>query len=265
MNRTYRASLASLPAMLMVLLIAACGGGGAGPPPVAAGIGPAGGTVTAANGASVTVPAGALAAAVSIGIAVDSSGAPALPPGTRTVGAIHAMTPHGTTFAQPVTLAIAFDPTQVLAGETVGLLKTNAARSGWEPVAGASVSGSMVSAPISSFSNAVAVAQAAPAANLAGNWTSLYNCDTANGGFSGEETLILTQNGATVGITVSDGARGTGAVAGDTVIWNTAGPGYTETGTWTILSASRMTKDSTYTNTDGSGGGRCRGSIHKNQ
>jgi alpha-tubulin suppressor-like RCC1 family protein len=94
--------------------LAACGGGGApeaGGPDTggsgaaatgAATLGAAGGSVAEASGARVEVPAGALAADTTIRVAQDSGGAPALPPGLTAAGAVYALTPHGTRFAQPV-------------------------------------------------------------------------------------------------------------------------------------------------------------------
>lgn len=134
-------------AALAAIMLVACGGGDA---PVLT-IGPAGGTVTGANGAAIVVPAGALAQTVNLQITLGSAGAPALPAGHESAGAIYALTPHGTTFAVPVTVTIPFDPAQVPAGRSVRLLKTNAAQSGWEPVAGATVSGSMLTAQVSSL------------------------------------------------------------------------------------------------------------------
>lgn len=62
-------------ALLLMLLFAGCGSGSdiaapVGPAPAITGIDPAGGTVTGSNGATITVPAGALSQTV----------APAVPP-----------------------------------------------------------------------------------------------------------------------------------------------------------------------------------------
>jgi hypothetical protein len=155
-------------AVLVVLfaLAAACGGGGDGgdgggggnnppPPPPSGntGIGSAGGTVTEPNGGKVVVPAGALATNTAIAVAQTSAAsAPPLPAGVTANGTIYATTPHRKTFANPVTITIPFDPTKVPAGTTPVLYKTNAAMSGWLPVAGATVNGAAMSGDVQSFS-----------------------------------------------------------------------------------------------------------------
>jgi uncharacterized delta-60 repeat protein len=136
------------------------GGGGATTPPpppppppvIVTGIGATGGTVTEASGAKVVVPAGALAAQTNIAVTQSSNGAPALPAGVTNFGPIYAFTPHGTTFAAPVTITVPFDPTKVPAGTTPVLYKTNAAQSEWAEVAGATVSGASMSGAVTSFS-----------------------------------------------------------------------------------------------------------------
>ena len=147
----------ALPLALAIAVVAACGGGGDAPP-VAAGaaVGAAGGTVDGPNGSQAIVPANALAQPVAIAIAQTDVGAPALPAGNVNVSAMFALTPHGTSFAVPVTIRIPFDPGLLGAGETPALWKTNAAQNGWEEVAGVTVVGTMVQAQISSFSFVVA-------------------------------------------------------------------------------------------------------------
>jgi len=245
-----------------LLALTACGGGSSADPPAVTEIGAAGGTVAGPGGASLTVPAGALAAAAPLVIARSTSGSPALPAGTETAGDMHALTPHGTSFAQPVTLTLPFDPARVPAGRELQLLQTTVAQDGWEAVAGATVDGAVLTAQLNRFSWVVAVV-APQASGLTGTWTSLYSCDTSDGGgFSGEEALVITQTGNNVSFTASDGSTGSGTIAGNVVTWTSAGPGYTESGTWTI-GATALIKRSTYVNTDGSGGGTCAGSIHR--
>jgi hypothetical protein len=100
------------------------------------------------------VPAGALSQTVDLQINEISPGSASLPAGVERVGAVYALTPHDTTFAAPVTVTIPFDPAQVPAGRTVQLQKTNdAARTVWGSVAGATASGSTVSAQLTSFSD----------------------------------------------------------------------------------------------------------------
>jgi alpha-tubulin suppressor-like RCC1 family protein len=92
--------------------LAGCGGsssGNAGQPPIDTGgvtIGASGGTVSDASGAAVIVPAGAFAAEATIRVAMDSSGAPALPESLAAAGNTYVITPHGGDFAQPVEVRI---------------------------------------------------------------------------------------------------------------------------------------------------------------
>jgi uncharacterized delta-60 repeat protein len=149
-----------LAAWAILLAVSACGGGGSDgggggsspPPPVTASIGAAGGTVNGPFGAQVAIPASALATSTSIGIEQSSVGAPALPAGVTAFGPIFAFTPHGTSFAVPVTITVPFDPALVPPGTTPALYKTNAAMTGWAEVAGATVNGSSMSGAVTGFS-----------------------------------------------------------------------------------------------------------------
>ena len=148
---------------LLPLLLTACGGGGSEaapepqPNPLPAGtIGAGGGTVVGASGGQVVIPAGALSQNVAISITQSSTGAPALPAGVSVVGQMFAFQPHGTSFASPATITIPFDPALVPAGSSVSLYKTTAGQAGWEIVSGATVSGSSISAAVTSFSYMVA-------------------------------------------------------------------------------------------------------------
>jgi len=152
-------------ACLLVVLLSACGGGGDSPappaplppannpPPLPSGtIGSAGGTVTGPAGSRVVISAGALSQNVAIEIAQSSAGAPPLPSNMVAAGPIFALTPHGTSFATPATITIPFDPALIPQGETPLLYKTNAAQTGWEPVAGATLNGAAMTGQISGFS-----------------------------------------------------------------------------------------------------------------
>jgi uncharacterized delta-60 repeat protein len=151
---------------LLHVLLSACGGGKGSdaspqpnpqPNPLPAGtIGTAGGTVVGASGGQVVIPAGALSQNVVISITQSSTGAPALPAGVTVVGQMFAFQPHGTVFASPATITIPFDPALVPAGSSVSLYKTTAGQAGWEIVSGATVSGSSISAAVTSFSYMVA-------------------------------------------------------------------------------------------------------------
>lgn len=159
-------ALASLP------LMTGCGGAGDGgvddddaagitppagsatPTPVAT-IGPAGGSAGAGDGAEVAVPAGALATETPVQVQVADTGAPPLPAGLLALGKVYALTPHGTTFARPAQVTVPFDPALVPAGATPVLYKAEgagAAAGQWRTLAGATVAGTRISAPVDSFS-----------------------------------------------------------------------------------------------------------------
>lgn len=145
-------------ACLMGMLVACGGGGGdgAGTPPGSAAsavIGPAGGTLAGPDGTSLVIPRGALAADTTIGIESTPTGAPARPANLAPSGPTFAFTPHGTTFAVPVTVTLPFDPAAASVNVTPALYKTNAGNV-WERVVGAIFDGDRVTATITSFSHA---------------------------------------------------------------------------------------------------------------
>jgi uncharacterized delta-60 repeat protein len=162
MNRPRVLPLAA--ALLFTLLIASCGGGDdadapAPPPPAPPGtlVGAAGATVSGPNGVTVVIPAGALAAETRINIEQTAAGAPALPAGFTVAGLTFALTPHGTTFAVPVTITLPFDPATVPAGRAPQLFKTTNGQTQWELVSGAVFGTNNVTAQITSFSIAEVV------------------------------------------------------------------------------------------------------------
>lgn len=148
--------------------LAACGGGddggddqggAASTQPAPSGIGAAGGTVQGPNGSKVVIPSGALAVVTAIAVDQSSASAPPLPPGLTPIGQMFAFTPHGTTFAVPVTVTMPFDPASVPAGATPALFKTNA-QNEWVKVANATFGASSVSGQVTSFSDFQAVTEA---------------------------------------------------------------------------------------------------------
>lgn len=150
---TYSRLTAIIGTGLLALALVGCGGGSGDPPaPAPATIGASGGTVAGPGGAQVVVPPGALAQNVAITIAQTDAGAPPLPPGVASAGPIFAFTPHGTTFATPVTITVPFDPAAVPAGGQLALFKTNAALTAFEEVAGATVNGNTMTAQVTGFS-----------------------------------------------------------------------------------------------------------------
>jgi hypothetical protein len=144
--------LRSLGAVLTIIALAACGAVETPPPTNTTGIGSSGGTVSGPSGAKVVIPQGALTQNTTISVSQTSTGAPALPAGMTSIGAMFAFTPHGTKFAVPVTITVPFNTSSLPAGSTPVLLKTNAAQSAFEVVAGATVNGSTMTAQVSSFS-----------------------------------------------------------------------------------------------------------------
>ncbi len=150
-----QAALMILAGLCLGFVLTACGGGDDGPgvaPSVApsGAIGPAGGTISVA-GAQVIIPPGALTAPTTIAIEQTNVGAPALPNGFVAGGAMFAFMPHGTVFNLPVTISVPVDMSAMPAGLTPTLYKTNAAGE-WERVPNATLSGSVVSAQVTSFS-----------------------------------------------------------------------------------------------------------------
>ena len=87
-----------------------------------ASISAAGGTLTIA-GAKLEIPASALGTTTTLSISLSSTGAPSSAAGVTTTSIVFALLPHGTTFAQSVTLTVPFDPNTLPAGVTPRLYK----------------------------------------------------------------------------------------------------------------------------------------------
>ncbi len=170
-------SLCILLVASLLLTLAACGGGddeapAPQPPSPPAGtvVGAAGGTVAGPNGAKVEIPAGALANNVTINIAPSAPGTPPIPGGFTAFGQMFAFTPHGTTFATPVTVTIPFDPAAVPAGSTPSFYKTNA-QGQWEVIAGATFGATSVSGQVTSFSDLTVVTEPVELVELTRVWS----------------------------------------------------------------------------------------------
>ena len=112
MDKSRSAQLARLAGSgFFLALVAACGGGSGSlqeqTQAVQMQVGPSGGTVNGPDGVQVVVPAGALAEAVTIGIARSSEGAPTgTPVDYPSAKGIYEFTPHGLVFEKPVTLRV---------------------------------------------------------------------------------------------------------------------------------------------------------------
>ena len=91
---------------LGLALLGSCGGGSAPTPATFASavVGPAGGTLIGPDGVQVTIPAGALNADTTIGIARSSAGASSTPEAYPVAGYVYELTPHGLTFNSLVTV-----------------------------------------------------------------------------------------------------------------------------------------------------------------
>ncbi|MFN7571685.1 MAG: hypothetical protein ACK5TK_09575 [Betaproteobacteria bacterium] len=121
-------------AATMVGLVAGCGGGDDAPaaaPAQSSAPAPttgsstldaAGGTVDGPDGTRLVVGPDGLAAPVTLRIARDATGAPALD-GLNLVSPVYAVTPHGTTFASPAVFSIPRAAATLAAGDTPILLK----------------------------------------------------------------------------------------------------------------------------------------------
>ncbi|MEO8524428.1 MAG: hypothetical protein ABI460_06890 [Caldimonas sp.] len=140
---------------LAVIALAGCGGGGSGgssPPAVTSVtrtiVAAVGGTIDGPGGTTLTIPPNALAADTAITIALDATGAPALPAVLTPADLpMIALLPHGTTFGVPVTLSLPLP-----AGAAPVVAKTNPERDGWEVVPSTTMAGRLIVA-MTSFSN----------------------------------------------------------------------------------------------------------------
>lgn len=122
-------------------LVGACGGSPTTtvtPPPAGTTIGPSGGTVTSADGAAtLTFPAGALASSTSITTAAMTN--PPASPGLVTASA-YDFGPSGSQFAQPVTIKLTYQPSQVPVGISPIFLRLFLRNgSTWDSVPGSTV------------------------------------------------------------------------------------------------------------------------------
>src|SRR4051794_35693253 len=104
-----------LSVLSLGLIVAACSSGGSRPTKVAQQVGAAGGQVAAADGMSLTVPAGAVAGDTTFTIEAGSSAA--APQGKAAVAPVYALGPEGAQFQKPVTVTLPFDPAKLPAGK----------------------------------------------------------------------------------------------------------------------------------------------------
>lgn len=136
----------------------ACGGGDettVSPPPTPV-IGSSGGSVSEASGATVIVPAGALSADTTVRVAMDSTGAPAMPQGLAAAGNTYVITPHGGEFAEPVEVRIPASSAGLQPNEELKLAKAQPGGA-WEVLSDSVLANGVLSARVSSFSFFAAV------------------------------------------------------------------------------------------------------------
>lgn len=171
----------ALAAMALAGLVAAGGCGGSGseapaPPPVQASPPPGSATVGGATqtaavtidgigGASVVVPPEALAEAVTVRIAADTTGAPPLPAGLVPRGAVLALTPHDVAFAVPVRVRIPAPAVTLADGERLVLAKASP-QGDWVPMADTQLVNGQLELEVTSFSFFVPVVIQTVPANL---------------------------------------------------------------------------------------------------
>ncbi len=152
-------NLLSMLASLLIVLLGACGGGGsneASAPPSEPVVGVAGGTVNDASGAQVTVPAGAFSAPTTLRIAMDSTGAPALPAELTAAGSMYVVTPHGGSFPQPAEVRIPLPSIALQPNQAFMLAKADPGGS-WMVLGNTQAQGNMLVAQVNSFSYFVVV------------------------------------------------------------------------------------------------------------
>ncbi|WP_162520886.1 immunoglobulin domain-containing protein [Pseudaquabacterium pictum] len=146
-------------------LLAACGGGNdpatgdAGQAERRSGqalLGTGGGRVLGIDGASVEVPAGALGADATVGIARDDTGAPPLPSRFVPASSTFAVTPHGQNFRQPVTVRIPYDAGALRADQRPAVLKGSPGQR-WQLLMDAVVEDGTVAVQVQSLSYFVVV------------------------------------------------------------------------------------------------------------
>jgi hypothetical protein len=138
-------------------LLVACG---SAPPSVSSKVPPEGGTVSIADGTSVSIPAGALAQNTTIQISGEPNSVSIND--VDLVGPVYRFGPEGTQFAQPVTVTLFYDPSRMPAGETASdivIMTAAVGSSDFVPLTTAIVDARHVSTTTTHFSDFVATAR----------------------------------------------------------------------------------------------------------
>lgn len=154
-RRWIKAWLGGLAAVVVGL--AGCGGGSDTPSATSASgtVGADGGRVTA-EAVTVIVPPGAMTQDTTIRVAADSSGSPDLPAWTRVAGDMLQLTPHGSTFAEPVTVRLRA-PTVTLAEDERLMIAKAQPGGSWEVLGDTEQVGDQLEVRVTSFSYFVPV------------------------------------------------------------------------------------------------------------
>lgn len=155
-----------LLAAATAFLLSGCGGGSgeaADPPATPAAADPPGSatvggaaqteavTITGAQGAQLVVPPGALAQPVTVRLALDSTGAPALPADLTAAGPMVALTPHESQFALPLRLSLPAPTAPLAPGQRYAIAKASPGGA-WSVLTATEQQGGMLVAEIDSFS-----------------------------------------------------------------------------------------------------------------
>lgn len=151
---------ARVVALAVLTALAGCGGGDDGAPPSntpsgTATLDAAGGKVVA-EGAEVSVPAGALAEPVTMRIASNSRNAPPRPSWFRAAGDILELTPHGGAFAEPVTVRLKAPAVTLADDERILIAKAQPGGT-WTLLSDTQLRDGMLEVRVSSFSYSVPV------------------------------------------------------------------------------------------------------------
>jgi hypothetical protein len=142
----------------LALVVAACGGGTGDSAPAPSGtatVDTDGGKVVAAS-AQVIVPPGAMATPATIRIAADSAGSPPLPNWVRPAGEMLAITPHGSTFSEPVTVRLRAPDVTLADNERLYIAKVQPGGD-WEVLTETERNGDHLEVKVQSFSYFVPV------------------------------------------------------------------------------------------------------------
>ena len=175
-----------MASVAVVLALVGCGGGGgnsdppAAPPPAPT-VGADGGVVSGVAGVTVVVPPGALNEPATIRVANDSTGAPAIPAWFSPAGPMVAITPHGATFSEPVTVRLPAPNVTLQDNERLLIAKAQPGGQ-WEVFSDTALKDGQLEVKVTSFSVFVPVVVSAISSGLPGQFALspiVLDCDGA--------------------------------------------------------------------------------------